>query len=180
MTKAIKATCIIGNPYIPSRVHVVGRHLFKSLINAGVDTSIIDIVNLLNTMEMSNSEKRKNALSLETNLLLGADLILVISPIYRASYPGIVKAFFDELPHEALMDKIALPIMVGGTDRHYLAARYTWSVMLQELGAIVPKTVFILDASIDKERDIIVDEVLESLKEPLKISLAIAKALAEI
>lgn len=175
-----KATCIIGNPYIPSRVHVVGQYIFKSLINVGVDTSIIDIVDLLNRMDMSNSEKRKNALSLETNLLLGADLILVISPIYRASYPGVVKALFDELPHEALMDKIALPIMVGGTNRHYLAARYTWSVMLQELGAIVPKTVFILDSSIDKERDTITDEALESLTEPVKISLAIAKALAEI
>ncbi len=175
-----KATCIIGNPYIPSRVHVVGQYIFKSLINVGVDTSIIDIVDLLNRMDMSNSEKRKNALSLETNLLLGADLILVISPIYRASYPGVVKALFDELPHEALMDKIALPIMVGGTNRHYLAARYTWSVMLQELGAIVPKTVFILDSSIDKERDTITDEALESLAESVKISLAIAKALAEI
>ena len=175
-----KATCIIGNPYIPSRVHVVGQYIFKSLTNVGVDTSIIDIVELLNRMYMSNSEKRKKALSLETNLLLGADLILVISPIYRASYPGIVKSLFDELPHEALMDKIALPIMVGGTNRHYLAARYTWSVMLQELGAIVPKTVFILDSSIDKERDTITDEALGSLTEPVKISLAIAKALAEI
>jgi hypothetical protein len=52
--------------------------------------------------------------------------------------------------------------------------------MLQELGAIVPKTVFILDSSIDKERDTITDEALGSLTEPVKISLAIAKALAEI
>ena len=120
------------------------------------------------------------ALSLEIDLLLDVDLILVVSPIYRASYPGMVKAFFDELPHEALINKVALPIMVGGTDRHYLATRYTWAVMLQELGAIVPKALFILDSSIDKERDLISDEAVESFREPLKISLAIANALAEI
>ena len=176
----IKATCIIGNPYVPSRVHVLGRHLFTSLKDDGIDTTIIDLVDLLNKMDMVDPKKRKDALSLEIDLLLDVDLILVVSPIYRASYPGMVKAFFDELPHEALINKVALPIMVGGTDRHYLATRYTWAVMLQELGAIVPKALFILDSSIDKERDLISDEAMESFREPLKISLAIANALAEI
>ena len=40
--------------------------------------------------------------------------------------------------------------------------------------------ILILDSSIDKERDTITDEALGSLTEPVKISLAIAKALAEI
>ena len=176
----IKAACLIGNPYFPSRAHVVGRHLSMVLKDDGIDTTIIDLVDLLNKMDMVDSKRRKDALSSEIDLLLDVDLILVVSPIYRASYPGIVKVFFDELSHEALINKVALPIMVGGTDRHYLATRYTWAVMLQELGAIVPKTLFILDSSIDKEGDIIADEAMESLRESLKISLAIAKALAEI
>lgn len=50
-----------------------------------------------------------------------ADLLLVASPIYRGSYTGLFKHFFDFVHHESLIDVPVLLAATGGSDRHALA-----------------------------------------------------------
>jgi FMN reductase len=175
----IKATCVIGNPYVPSRVHVVGHHLTRLLSEAGAQVQTIDLVDAIKRVDTASAKARKEALSREIDLLLEPEIVAVISPIYRASYPGVVKALFDELPHESLMNKVALPIMVGSTDRHYLAPRYTWAPMFEELGAIVPSSVFLLDSFIDKESNSLAPEALAPLQRAVSIAITVAQALTD-
>ena len=43
------------------------------------------------------------------------------TPIYKASYSGVLKAFLDLLPQFAFGGKVVLPLLTGGTAAHVLA-----------------------------------------------------------
>src|SRR5712691_10190100 len=42
--------------------------------------------------------------------VLDAGIVVVSTPIYRATYSGLLKVFFDLLPQDALARKVAIPI----------------------------------------------------------------------
>src|SRR5579871_2662326 len=43
------------------------------------------------------------------------------SPIYRATYTGVLKNFFDLMPVDAMLGKVAALVATGGSAHHYLA-----------------------------------------------------------
>ncbi|MEY8876564.1 MAG: NADPH-dependent FMN reductase [Leptothrix sp. (in: b-proteobacteria)] len=64
-----------------------------------------------------------------------ADVVLVATPIYKAAYSGLLKAFLDLLPTDALRGKTVLPLATGGTLAHFLALDYALKPVLAALGA---------------------------------------------
>ncbi|MDX6586485.1 MAG: reductase [Solirubrobacterales bacterium] len=71
-------------------------------------------------------------------LVQEADLLVVASPIRRASFTGLLKSFLDLLPDQALGGSVAVPVMVSQTMRHSLAADVHLRPVLQDLGASCP------------------------------------------
>ncbi|MFC3821737.1 NADPH-dependent FMN reductase [Planomonospora venezuelensis] len=71
-------------------------------------------------------------------LVAEADVLVVASPTYKASYTGLLKAFLDRLPGGALAGTTALPLLVMGDARHALAVELHLRPVLVELGAHVP------------------------------------------
>lgn len=49
-----------------------------------------------------------------------ADVLVVSSPVFRGSYPGLFKHFFDLIDQDALIDKPVLLAATGGSERHSL------------------------------------------------------------
>lgn len=49
-----------------------------------------------------------------------ADLLVVATPVYRGSYTGLFKHFFDFIDQDALIDKPVLLAATGGSERHAL------------------------------------------------------------
>ncbi|MNI21963.1 FMN reductase (NADPH) [compost metagenome] len=68
-------------------------------------------------------------------LVAQADAVFVATPVYKASYTGVLKAFLDLLPQKGLSRKIVLPLAVGGTISHLLAIDYALKPVLSSLGA---------------------------------------------
>ncbi|MES2960330.1 MAG: NADPH-dependent FMN reductase [Pseudomonadota bacterium] len=64
-----------------------------------------------------------------------ADLLIVATPIYKASYSGLLKLFLDTLPADALRGKTVLPLATGGSLGHLLALDYALKPVLSVLGA---------------------------------------------
>jgi len=64
-----------------------------------------------------------------------AQVVLVATPIYKAAYSGLLKAFLDLLPQDALRDKCVLPLATGGSIAHLLALDYALKPVLSVLGA---------------------------------------------
>jgi NAD(P)H-dependent FMN reductase len=55
-----------------------------------------------------------------------ADGFVFGSPIYRATYTGALKNFFDLMPVEAMLGKVAALVATGGSLHHYLALDFTF------------------------------------------------------
>lgn len=49
-----------------------------------------------------------------------ADVLVVSTPVYRGSYTGLFKHFFDFIGQDALVDKPILLAATGGSERHAL------------------------------------------------------------
>jgi FMN reductase len=73
----------------------------------------------------------------------GADALIVVTPIFNASYSGLFKSFFDVVDKDALGDKPVLLAATGGTARHSLALEHAVRPMFAYLHAVtVPTSVF--------------------------------------
>ena len=80
-----------------------------------------------------------------------AQVVLVATPIYKAAYSGVLKAFLDLLPQDALRGKTVLPLATGGSLAHLLALDYALKPVLSALGARdILDPVFATDAQIPK------------------------------
>ena len=72
-----------------------------------------------------------------------ADGVIVVSPIYQASYSGLFKSFFDAFENDSLIGKPVLTAATGGTARHSLAIEYALKPMFSYLQTVlVPTGVF--------------------------------------
>lgn len=81
-----------------------------------------------------------------------ADAIVITTPIYKASFSGLLKTFLDLLPQTALRGKSVLPIATGGASAHVLALDYALRPVLMSMGAAyVAPAYVILEHSITPE-----------------------------
>lgn len=72
-----------------------------------------------------------------------ADGLVVVSPIFNASYSGLFKMFFDILEPDILAGKPILLAATGGTPRHSLALEHAVRPMFSHLRAVtVPTAVY--------------------------------------
>lgn len=74
------------------------------------------------------------------DLLAQADALVVVSPIYKASFTGLFKAFFDALDQDVLVGKTVLLAATGGTARHSLALDMSMRPLFAYLQAVVVPT----------------------------------------
>jgi FMN reductase len=68
-------------------------------------------------------------------LIEHAQAVVISTPLYKASYSGLLKTLLDLLPQSGLAGKIVLPIATGGSLAHLLALDYALKPVLSSLGA---------------------------------------------
>jgi FMN reductase len=69
-----------------------------------------------------------------------AGAVLIAAPVYRASYPGVLKNLLDIAPVEALQQKPVGIVAIGGSPHHYLAVDTQLRAVLAWFGALVAPT----------------------------------------
>jgi FMN reductase len=79
--------------------------------------------------------------------IASAAAVLIGVPVYRASFPGILKNLLDILPVEALQGKPVGIVAMGGSPHHYLAADSQLRPVLAWFGALVAPTSVYLTGS---------------------------------
>lgn len=62
-----------------------------------------------------------------------ADTIVFATPVYKAAYSGVLKAFIDLLPQFGLKGKVVLPVASGGSPAHTLILDYALRPVLSSL-----------------------------------------------
>ena len=82
-------------------------------------------------------------LSAALDAVTGADGLIVVTPVFSASYSGLFKSFFDVLDKDALAGKPVLIAATGGTARHSLVLEHALRPLFAYLHAVVlPTAVF--------------------------------------
>jgi FMN reductase len=77
------------------------------------------------------------------DVVVRADGLIAVSPIFSASYSGLFKTFFDVLERDALAGKPVLIAATAGTARHSLALEHAFRPLFAYLNAaVVPTSVF--------------------------------------
>jgi FMN reductase len=77
--------------------------------------------------------------------------VVVSTPIYKASFSGVLKSFLDLLPQFGLAGKVVLPLATGGSLAHVLAIDYALRPVLLALGAQhVVTGLFLLDKLVQR------------------------------
>src|SRR5216683_1392022 len=69
-----------------------------------------------------------------------ARAVLIGAPVYRASFPGVLKNLLDITPVEALQNKPVGIVAMGGSPHHFLAVDSQLRQVLAWFGALVAPT----------------------------------------
>lgn len=124
MTRSIVG--VSGSPTSPSRTSVlVGAVADAFAERVGGESTLIELGPLLGQLGAGPFRKdigpdARRAL----DLVEAADLIVVGSPAYRATYTGLFKLFFDHVGQYSIVDKPIVLTATGGSDRHALLVEH--------------------------------------------------------
>jgi FMN reductase len=89
-----------------------------------------------------------------------ARALVVATPVYKGSFTGLVKAFLDLLPPDALRGAVAVPVSVSAAPAHRYVAELALRPVLVELGASVPTASLGLQESQLPDLDAVLDDWL--------------------
>tara|TARA_B100000745_G_scaffold267900_1_gene193739 strand:- start:1579 stop:2037 length:459 start_codon:yes stop_codon:yes gene_type:complete len=76
--------------------------------------------------------------------ILAADMFLIATPVFRATFTGALKNLFDLVPVEGFLGKACGLIAMGATDHHYLSVDTQLRPVLAWFGAqTIPGLVYL-------------------------------------
>lgn len=136
---------VVGNPKPMSRTRAAAELIAEKLTGAPPKT-VIDVVDLGAGLLGWGDP----AVAAAKQTVLEADLLIMASPTFKATYTGLLKLFLDQFGQGELGGVTTFPVMLGGAPNHALAPELTLRPVLVEIGASCPAPSLYL---IDKEYD---------------------------
>jgi FMN reductase len=122
----ISVVGVSGSPIRPSRTTALVEEVTRAFATSlgGVHT-VVELAPLLGELGAGPFRNDIGPSAREAlELVEAADLIVVGSPAYRATYTGLFKLFFDHVGQYALADKPVILTATGGSDRHALLVEH--------------------------------------------------------
>ncbi|WP_028549435.1 NADPH-dependent FMN reductase [Paenibacillus sp. UNC451MF] len=148
-----KIVVISGSPSVSSRLNGVLQTIQSQLLAEGLELSWIDVRNLP-PEDLIYTNFKSPAIIEANERIAEAHAVVVATPIYKASYTGVIKTFLDLIPQKGLEGKVILPVAIGGTIAHLLALDYALKPVLAALGARIQLPgVYALDTQVQRNED---------------------------
>ncbi len=143
---------LVGNPKSGSRTLTVANEVVKRLSNLLLDRGVAEVETCSIDLAESASEMfdwTSPRVNDWVQQVRSSDLVVIASPVYKASFTGLLKAFLDRIPHEGLAGIVAVPLMVGAAPHHAMAPDTQLRPLLVELCASCPtKSLFVLESDL--------------------------------
>ncbi|HEY9318526.1 MAG TPA: FMN reductase [Achromobacter sp.] len=122
MTRPLRLVAVSGGLQRPSKSAALAEHLLDLIAEAiPCEQHLIELGQL--APQLAGAVWRSqlpDAVERELGVVEQADIVVVTTPVYRGSYTGLFKHFFDFIHHDALIDKPVLLAATGGSERHAL------------------------------------------------------------
>jgi FMN reductase len=112
--------------------------LLERLGSEHVATSLVDLAQLPADALLGRGSAPEVLAALES--LRAARIVVTSTPVYRATYSGLLKVFFDLLPPDAMIGKVGVPIATGAAPDHRLVIDHGLRPLFASLGAVVVGT----------------------------------------
>src|SRR6478672_155118 len=143
MTGNTKLLMLVGAATPPGRLAAAVNFAAEAAATLADDIAV-DVLNLADTPVDICDGRALDAYSATTRdavaRIAGAGAVLIAAPVYRASYPGVLKNLLDIAPVEALHNKPVGILAMGGSPHHYLAVDTQLRGVLGWFGALVAPT----------------------------------------
>lgn len=171
MVDRTATTVLVGNPKAASRTRTVGEAVAARVLRATGGAEPIDVIELAD-LGPSLFDWSSGAVKDATARVAASRLLVVATPVYKATYTGLLKSFLDWFGQTGLAGVTAVPVMVGAGAAHALAVEVHLRPLLVEIGASVPsRGLFVLEDQLDA-----LDGVLDAWAEHASPYLAAALA----
>ncbi len=144
---------ISGSPNGASRLNGMIQYVQKKLEESGFHAKTINVVSLP-AEDLVHSRFGSPAITEANRMVEEAAAVIIASPVYKASYTGVLKSYIDLLPQKGLEGKLIAPLFIGGTLAHLLSIDYSLKPVLASMGAKhYVSSVYATDSQIERIQD---------------------------
>jgi FMN reductase len=124
-----------GSPAASSKSRVLVEYALARAAARGARAQLVDLAALPADALLGRGAAPAVATALDA--ATRARIVVAGTPVYRATYSGLLKVFFDLLPQDSLIGKIGVPIVTGHDRSHSLALDHGLRPLFASLGATV-------------------------------------------
>lgn len=122
MTRPLRLVAVSGGLQRPSKAAALAEHLMDLIAEEVLcEQRLVELGQL--APQLAGTTWRSHlpeTVERELAAVEQADILVVATPVYRGSYTGLFKHFFDFIDQDALVDKPVLLAATGGSERHAL------------------------------------------------------------
>jgi FMN reductase, SsuE family len=165
-----KVVIISGSPTPSSRLNAFIEISGKKLAESGIEVKEVFVAQLPSE-DLVKANFQSEAIQEKLAWVSEADAVIFASPVYKASYTGVLKLFLDLIPERGLKGKIVLPLFVAGTMAHMLAIDYALKPVIAALaGRHILGGVYGVDKMIERTDSgfVVQADLLERLDQALE------------
>ncbi|MET9412529.1 FMN reductase [Streptomyces sp. NPDC002935] len=140
----MKLVVVSAGLSVPSSTRLLADRLAAATagrVSGPVDLRVVELRDL--AVEIAHNFTNGfpgRALSAAIDDVTSADGLIVVTPVFSASYSGLFKSFFDVLDKDALAGKPVLIAATGGTGRHSLVLEHALRPLFAYLRAVIVPT----------------------------------------
>ncbi|PJJ62115.1 FMN reductase [Compostimonas suwonensis] len=172
-SRPLSVVAVSGSLHEPSKTTALVAEILASFgRELEIDAHLIEITDI--GPEFAGTLRRDRlpaSVEAELQRIESADLLIVASPVYRASFTGLFKHLFDFVGQYALVDTPVLLAATGGSDRHALIIEHQFRPLFGFFQALtLPIGVYANDSDFTDYR-------VTSLDLQERIDLAVARAI---
>lgn len=155
MSKAgspIPVVAISGSPRSGSRTNILLEQALTSFADHGLATRLIDLSVL--SADGLLGRRQDPGVDEAVRSVTEADILLIGTPVYQATYTGLLKVFLDLLPKSSMRGAVVGLLATGGTSLHALAIDHGLRPLVASLnGVSAANAVYVTDKTFpDKSR----------------------------
>jgi len=178
MSYTLNVVAVSGSLHSPSKTTALVREILAALERElSIDVHLIELSQV--GREFSGALRRDElsaAAEADLQRIEGADLLIVASPVYRASFTGLFKHVFDFVEQYSLVDKPVLLAATGGSDRHALILEHQFRPLFSFFQALtLPLGVYAKDSDFTDYR-VTNAELSERIDQAIRRGLPLVRA----
>ncbi|MFJ7076313.1 FMN reductase [Streptomyces sp. NPDC098781] len=138
----MKLVVVSAGLSVPSSTRLLGDRLAAAVAGQGpVEVEVVELRDL--AVEIAHNFTNGfpgRRLAAAIDAVTSADGLIVVTPVFSASYSGLFKSFFDVIEQDALAGLPVLIAATGGTARHSLVLEHALRPLFAYLRAVVVPT----------------------------------------